>query len=146
MTVTFFGHRDTPMEVYSVLLKTIIGLIEEKNANFFYVGNEGNFDRMVRQILKMLSKEYPHIGYSVELAYLPWKKGKYDFEEDYSEASAFLELEKVPKRFAIDRRNRIMIDCADTVVTYVKHSYGGAAKFKDIAKKKGKNIIELSNI
>lgn len=146
MTVTFFGHRDTPSAVYSILLKTITELIEEQNADFFYVGNEGNFDRMVRRILKMLSKEYPNMRYSVELAYLPWKKGKYNSEEDYNEASAFLELEKVPKRFAIDRRNRIMIDCADTVVTYVKHSYGGAAKFKDIAKKKGKMIIELANM
>ncbi len=145
MTVVFFGHRDTPPEIYSVLLKTITKLIEEQNADYFYVGNEGSFDSMVKRVLKKLSKEYPHICYSVELAYLPWKKEHYNIDEDYNNTSVFEELENVPKRFAIDRRNMIMLDRADIVVTYVTHSYGGAAKFKNIAKKKGKKVIELAS-
>ena len=71
MIVTFFGHRDTPAEVYSALLVAITDLIENHGADVFFVGSEGNFDIMARRILRMLSKEYPHIKYSVMLAYYP---------------------------------------------------------------------------
>ena len=52
-------------------------------------------------------------------------------------------LEKVPQRFAIDRRNRMMIDWSDIVVTFVCYSVGGAAKYKEIAEKKGKKVLNL---
>ena len=46
--------------------------------------------------------------------------------------------------FAIDKRNRLMLDWADVVVTYVCTSIGGAAKFKALAEKKEKRVINLS--
>ena len=36
-----------------------------------------------------------------------------------------------------------MIEQADIVVTYVTHSFGGAAQFKEMAEKQGKTVIEL---
>ena len=50
--------------------------------------------------------------------------------------------ETVPRRFAIDKRNRLMLEWADTVITYVCHP-GGAAKFKALAEKKQKQVINL---
>ena len=47
-------------------------------------------------------------------------------------------------RFAISYRNKWMIKRADIVVTYVTHGFGGAVKFKEIAEKQGKMVIELS--
>ena len=52
-------------------------------------------------------------------------------------------LESVPPRYAIDRRNRWMLDRSDYVVTYVRNPYGGAAKYKELAIKKHKTVIEL---
>ena len=49
----------------------------------------------------------------------------------------------VPPRFAIDYRNKWMIDHSD-VITYVRRSFGGAAKSKTLAAKKNKTVIELS--
>ena len=37
-----------------------------------------------------------------------------------------------------------MVEAADVVVTYVRHSWGGAAKYKLLAEKKNRRIIELS--
>ena len=77
MTATFFGHKDTPKEIEPILRSTLIDLIENKNVNLFYVGNNGNFDTMVRRQLEDLSQLYP-ITYNVVLAYLPTEKNKYD--------------------------------------------------------------------
>lgn len=140
MTVTFFGHKDTPKEIEPTLRATLVDLIENHGATEFYVGNNGNFDTMVRRQLENLSQTYP-ITYNVVLAYLPTEKNKYDNLTNtiYPEG-----LETVPKRFAISWRNKWMIQQSDVVVTYVTHSFGGAAQFKAMAERQGKMVIELS--
>lgn len=50
-------------------------------------------------------------------------------------------LETVPRRFAISRRNRWMVDAADVVVACVLHDWGGAAATLQYARQKGKRII-----
>ena len=139
MVCTFFGHKDTPKEIEPTLRSTLIDLIENKNVNVFYVGNNGNFDTMVRRQLEDLSQTYP-ITYSVVLAYLPTEKNKYDNLANtiYPEG-----LETVPKRFAISWRNKWMIQQTDIGVTYVTHNFGGAAQFKAMAEKKRKTTINL---
>ena len=66
MVCTFFGHKDTPKEIEPTLRSTLIDLIENKKVNVFYVGNNGNFDTMVRRQLEDLSQLYS-ITYSVVL-------------------------------------------------------------------------------
>ena len=140
MVCTFFGHKDTPKEIEPTLRSTLIDLIENKNVTVFYVGNNGNFDTMVRHQLEDLSHIYP-ITYSVVLAYLPTEKNKYD---DLTHTIYPEGLETVPKRFAISWRNKWMIQQSDIVVTYVTHNFGGAWHFKALAERKNKTLIELS--
>lgn len=140
MTITFFGHKDTPKNIEPTLRTTLVDLIENHGADVFYVGNNGNFDTMVRRQLEDLSQAYP-ITYSVVLAYLPTKKSEHD---DYTNTILPEGIETVPKRFAISYRNKWMIQQADVVVTYVTHSFGGAAQFKALTQRQGKKVIELS--
>ena len=140
MVCTFFGHKDTPKEIEPTLRSTLIDLIENKNVNLFYVGNNGNFDTMVRRQLENLSQTYP-ITYNVVLAYLPVKKSEYD---GFTNTLLPEGIETVPKRFAISYRNKWMTRQADTVVTYVTHTHGGAWQFKAMAERQGKMVIELS--
>ena len=140
MTVTFFGHKDTPKEIEPTLRTTLVDLIENHGATEFYVGNNGNFDTMVRRQFENLSQAYP-ITYNVVLAYLPTKKSEYD---DYTNTIYPEGIETAPKRFAISWRNKWMIEQSDVVVTYVTHTYGGAAQFKAMAQRQGKMVIELS--
>ena len=53
-------------------------------------------------------------------------------------------IENIPPRFAIHYRNKVTIETADIVVTYVQHSWGEAAKYKRLAEKKNRRIIEIS--
>ena len=140
MTVTFFGHKDTPKEIEPTLRTTLVDLIENHDATKFYVGNNGNFDTMVRRQLEDLSRIYP-ITYSVVLAYLPTKKSEYD---DYTNTILPEGIETAPKRFAISYRNKWMIGQSDVVVTYVTRTHGGAWQFKTMAERQGKMVIELN--
>ena len=137
-TCTFFGHRDCPASIKPKLCEILIDLIENKGVNNFYVGNNGNFDNIVYNMLCEIKKQYPYINYNIVLAYLPNNKS-YNFENTiYPEG-----IETVPKRFAIDYRNKFMLDKADFVIAYVTHSWGGASKFVDLAVKKQKQVIYL---
>ena len=143
MTVTFFGHSDTPDSIEPQLEATIRELIEHRDATVFYVGDKGNFDCMVRRLLRKLTREYPHIRYAVVLAYMPGKKPEFDYE-DRSDTIFPDGLERAHPRYAIASRNRWMVGEADTVVTYVTHSIGGAATFTELAQKRDKTVINLA--
>ncbi len=136
-TVTFFGHRDSPKETEPALRLTLIDLIENKNATLFYVGNHGNFDAMVRRQLEDLSKTYP-IKYYVVLAYMPGKNAEPDEHSIFPEG-----IETVPRRFAINYRNKWMLNKSDIVVTYVTRTVGGAWAFKQMAERSEKTILSL---
>ena len=143
MTVTFFGHKNTPDSIQPILKKTLIQLIENEGADTFYVGNEGNFDRMVYSTLKELKEIYPFIEYKVVLAYLT--KRKSDFYTVEPADTLFPDgLLNTPLKFAMAKRNGIMLKLADAVVMYACIP-GNTWNLKAAAEDKGKRIINLYN-
>ena len=137
---TFFGHRDCPETIKPRLREVLIDLICNQGVDTFYVGNQGRFDGIVRSVLRELEQAYPEIHYAVVLAYLPGKKNEYD---DFSDTILPEGIEAVQPRYAVDWRNRWMLQRADFVVTYIAHPWGGAAKFTEKAKREGKTVINL---
>ncbi|HCD81098.1 MAG TPA: hypothetical protein DEQ65_01930 [Ruminococcaceae bacterium] len=141
MTVTFFGHRNTPDSIQPSLKKALIQLIEQEGADTFYVGNEGNFDCMAYKTLKELKTIYPFIEFKVMLAYLT--KRKSDFYTPETEDTVFPDgLLKTPLKFAISKRNNIMLKLADTVVMYACAA-GSTLNLKALAEDRGKRVINL---
>ncbi|MBR5410527.1 MAG: hypothetical protein IK104_07620 [Clostridia bacterium] len=116
-------------------------MIEKQGVNRFYVGNQGNFDAMARSLLAEFEQTHG-IRYEIVLAYLPKQE---DPLCDTYHTLLPEGIESVPPRFAIEYRNKWMIDHSDIVVTYVRRTFGGAAKFKEAAEKKRKTILELSD-
>ena len=140
---TFFGHRDCPSSIKSKLRKVLIDLIESHAVDMFYVGQQGAFDAMVRSVLKELVLLYPHINYAVVLERMPPKRDEFD-TRDYSDTMLPEGIETVHPRFAISWRNKWMIKQSDYVVTYVTHSWGGAAQFAELAEKQKKTVINVT--
>lgn len=134
---TFFGHRECYGLDRQVLQQTIEELIT-KGVDTFYVGNQGQFDSAVYICLKQLRKEHPYIRVCVVLAYLPTEKSEYDDITD----TMYPEIEGHTK-FAIDRRNRWMIEASDYCLCYINHTWGGAYKFAKLAKQRGKTVINF---
>lgn len=140
-TCTFFGHRDCSDAVLPSLRAAVYDLIEAQGVDRFFVGNQGNFDRLVLLVLREAKTAYPHIRYAVVLAYMPSEDSPARLAAD---ETLFPEgIEVVPKRFAISWRNRWMIDHADYVICYTTHTWGGAVQFMSEAKRKQRKIINL---
>ena len=140
---TFFGHRDCPSSIKSKLRKVLTDLIESHAVDMFYVSQQGSFDSMVRSVLKELVSLYPHINYAVVLERIPPKRDEFDIR-DYSDTMLPEGIETVHPRFAISWRNKWMIKQSDYVVTYVTHSWGGAAQFAELAEKQKKTVINVT--
>ena len=85
---------------------------------------------------------YPHIHYAVVLERIPLKRDEYD-SRDYSDTMLPEGIETVHPRFAISWRNKWMIKQSDYVVTYITHSWGGAAQFAEMAERQKKTVINL---
>ena len=137
---TFCGHAQTPDHVKSLLEKAIEELIINGKVDTFYVGSQGQFDRMALSVLRELKEAYPQIQYTIVLAYIPGARTVYDDDTPtvYPEG-----LELVPKKFAIVNRNRWMVEQSEYLIAYVQHSWGGAAQTLTYAKRRG---IQISNL
>ena len=142
---TFFGHRDCPSTIRPRLSETLVELIERNGVDIFYVGNQGAFDAIVRSVLREMTQEYPHINYAVVLAYMPAKQDE-NYPQDYSDTMLPEGIEAVPKRFAISWRNKWMLNHSEYVVTYITHSWGGAAQFAELAERRGQVVIKLGDL
>ena len=138
---TFFGHSTCPENIREKLRERIVDLIETEEVSLFYVGHQGEFDRMVCSLLRELKKKYD-IDYAIVLAYLPEKCSAAD-TRDLSDTLFPDGIEKVPKRFAIVWRNRWMLQRSDYVITYVRRSWGGAAQFAELAQRQKKTVLAL---
>jgi len=141
MVCCFFGHRDAPDGLTEHLLPVLSCLIDE-GVDSFLVGNQGGFDSIVLHTLRLLKEKHPHITYNVVLAYMPGAKEEWS---DYEPLETFYPegLESVHPRYAISWRNKWMIQESDVVVTYISHSWGGAAQFAELAKRKKKRVINI---
>lgn len=140
---TFFGHHDCPSSIRPALVTTLIDLIEHSGVDTFFVGNHGAFDAMARSVLSELKQIYPHIRYTIVLAYLPVHGGTLE-KKDYANTMLPEGIENVPRRFAIVWRNKWMLRQAEYVVAYVVHSVGRSSQFVEMAARQGKRIVRIS--
>lgn len=137
----FFGHHDCPDSIKPLIRRQIVEIYEKAPDTEFLVGNQGRFDALVLSVFKDLLKAGEHPNFYVVLAYHPSASAALDVAPEYTLYPE--ELEVVPKKFAISKRNRWMVEQSDVVICYIRHWHGGAAKFVELAQKKGKYVINL---
>ena len=137
---TFFGHRDSPSSIKADLYNAIEQLICNQCFDTFYVGTQGDFDRMVYAALVELRQRYSHINVYRVLAYMPKSS-----DVDTADTIVPEGIETAYPRYAIVHRNNWMISHSDYVICYVTHPTGGAYQAVERAKKKGKTIIAINH-
>lgn len=148
MKCCFCGHGkiwDLPYNINLYITKSIEFLIKEHDVNIFLSGGMGSFDKEAEAVVRKLKKTYPHIKLFLYLPYLTESLNKRkDYIYTLYDEIIYPELEDVYFKAAIQKRNRIMVDESDYMVSYVKNKYGGAWKTYNYAKKK--NDIKIINI
>ena len=142
---SFFGHRDAPESIFPDLIQQTEKQIVH-GCTEFWCGGYGHFDSLAARAVRRLQSSYKNIRLCLLLPYLPVKKTeKFDWQRQQYDDLIFLsELEFVSPRFAIAKRNRLMVLNSDYVIFYVDHKYGGAYTALKYAKRQGISFINLA--
>ena len=152
-TVSLFGHRtiENYLTVESKLYELLRIVMQKNNRELeFLVGRNGEFDQLVSSSVRIAKREIRDDNSSLMLV-LPYPTAEYlsnqeSFEAYYDAIELCEESNKTHFKGAIQKRNQCMIDRADLVVVYVNHLSGGAYQAMRYAKRKGKRILNLSEV
>ena len=146
MVISFCGHSSYISNEQDK--KQILELIESVGQNKhidFYLGGYGNFDSFARVCAKEYQAKHPDSKLYFITPYLEENYGKLDYVQDLYDGSIYPEIENIPKRYAISKRNEWMVTHSDYIIAYVSHTFGGAYKTLLYAKKKNKTYTNIFN-
>ena len=148
MTITFCGHSNFSFDntVKEKLRELLLQEIRKNPACKFYLGGYGDFDSLCLSILKELKIQFPNIELLFITPYLDDNYSKLETAKLYYEGIIYPPLENVLRRFCISKRNEWMVDEADLVISFVKYSWGGAAKTLEYAKRKKVEFFNLAEL
>ena len=121
-------------------------LIQEENVRYFYVGGYGGFDRTVTTALKRAKQKYPDITLMLMLSYHPGER-PIDTPNGFDGTYYPDGLENTPRRYAIVRTNKIMVNTCDWLVCYVRHGASNSRNLLEYAERRAaKGLIQIRNI
>ena len=138
----FIGHRDAPEGLLPAVQAAAEGLIVGAGVRDFYVGSRGNFDRLAARAVRGLMEAHPGVRLFRVLAYLP---GAGEVVPPGFSGTVYPEgLETVPRRYAILRANRAMVDRCEYLIAYAPCETGNARRVLDYARRRGRiRIVEI---
>ena len=121
----FIGHRDAPEAIYPQLLAEVERHIAELGVTEFIVGHYGRFDRLAARVVIAAKQRHPNISLLLLLPYHPSEQSieiPIGFDNTYYPP----DMEKVPRRLAIVRANRYVVDHVDYLIAYAWHPASNA--------------------
>ena len=142
----FLGHRDAP----ETLLRALTAAVERQVAAYgihdFVVGQHGRFDRLAAQAVQAVRSDYPFIRLTLLRQYHPAERPTplpAIFDDSFYPPG----MERVPRRYAIPRANRYMIDHADSLIVYRRKIAGNTAKLLDYAQGRARRgLLRIENV
>lgn len=137
----FIGHRDTPDRVYPALEQAVEQLITQ-GVTEFYVGNHGSFDRMAARAVIAAKQRHLEVRLTMLLPYHPAER-EVVLPAGFDGSLYPPGMENVPRRFAIPRANRWMVEHCTHLVAYVIHPASNAGKVVEWGRIQGKRVVEL---
>ena len=145
-TCFFIGHREADERLLPRLEMTIERLIVEEDVRYFYVGGYGGFDRIAAAAVKHAKQKDPDITLMLVLPYHPADR-PIDTPNGFDGTYYPDGLENTPRRYAIVRTNKIMVDTCDWLVCYVCHGASNSRNLLEYAQRRAnKGLIRIINI
>lgn len=141
----FIGHREASEEIYPVLYAAVEQHIVEYGVTEFIVGHYGGFDRLAASAVKAAKHSYPEVRLILLLPYYPAERPI--LTPDGFDGTFYPPgMESVPRKVAIVRANRYVVDHVGYLIAYVWHPASNARELVEYAKrreKKGSLFITL---
>lgn len=131
------GHREASEAIRSALFEAVEMHITKYGVSEFVVGNHGRFDRIAISVLRAAKVIYPDITLLLLVPYHPAER-PVEAPEGFDSTFYPPDMEQAPRRFAISRANRYMIDHADYLVAYAWHPGSNVMKLVEYARKREK--------
>lgn len=131
----FIGHREAPETLLPALRQTVEKHVSDYGVTAFVVGSYGGFDSLAASAVISLKRQYPQITLTLLIPYHPAErpiKTPPGFDNTFYPPG----MEKVPRRLAIVRANRYMVDHADYLIAYAWHPASNARELVDYARKR----------
>ncbi|MBR5528442.1 MAG: hypothetical protein IKV97_05500 [Clostridia bacterium] len=144
----FAGHSELydTEGIYKSLLSVLEDLIITHGINEFHVGNYGAFDKLCAGAVRALKEKYPDVRLYLVIPYITTRinRDKDFYKSNYDGILVADIPQNTPKKMQILKCNMYMVKNSDILVCCVKHSFGGAAKTLEYARRR-KNI-EIINL
>ena len=120
----FIGHREASEEIYPALYAAVEQHIVEYGVTEFIVGHYGGFDRLAASAVKEAKRFYPEVRLILLLPYHPAER-PIPMLEGFD-----------PRKVAIVRANRYVVDYVDYLIAYAWHPASNARELMEYAKRR----------
>lgn len=126
MLYRFFSEKGLSVSCFCDTRKSVIE---------FIVGGYGGFDRLAASAVIRAKRQHPQITLVLLLPYHPAER---PIEKPKGFDSTYYppDMEKVPRRLAIVRANRYVVDHVDYLIAYAWHSASNARELAEYAQKR----------
>ena len=141
----FIGHREASSDLLPILTQVVEKHISEYGVTEFVVGGYGGFDHLAARAVILLKKQYPQITLSLLIPYHPAERPietPAGFNNTYYPPG----MEKVPRKLAIVRANRYMVDHSALVIAVYDGSNGGTRRTLEYAIRQKVPFVDISPI
>ena len=135
----FIGHREASEEICSVLYAAVEQHIVEYGVTEFIVGHYGVFDRLAASAVKAAKHLYPDVKLILLLPYHPAER-PIPTPDGFDNTFYPPGMESVPRKIAIVRANRYVVDHVDYLIAYAWRPSSNAQELVEYARKRQRNL------
>ena len=142
----FIGHREAGDELLPTLTEAVERHITEYGITSFMVGRYGNFDKLAARAVIGAKKGHPEVTLTLLLPYHPFDQPT-PTPEGFDGTFYPPGMETVPKRVAIVRANRYMVENSSHLIAYAWHPASNARELVEYAQaREKKGTIRVENL
>lgn len=135
----FIGHREASEEIFPALYAAVEQHIVEYGVTEFIVGHYGGFDRLAASAVKEAKRFHPEVRLTLLLPYHPAAR-PISTPDAFDSTFYPPGMECVPRKAAIIRANRYVVDCVDYLIAYAWHPASNARDLVAYAKSRQKKL------
>ena len=142
----FIGHREASSELLPILTQVVEKHISEYGVTEFIVGGYGGFDHLASKAVISLKQQHPQITLSLLIPYHPAER-PIEIPPGFDNTYYPPRMEKVPRKLAIVRANRHMVDHVDYLIAYAWHPASNARDLLEHAERRARQgLLTVENI